>query len=119
MLIVFALVLTLFLTQTGDAVIATISENDEIGMAAIKALAFYALGFFFCKFQCWPPLLAAAGLPSPINLHRPSQRQAALSPDAARRLRRQPVAPSTTRLCARDRADADVRLGQPGNTIKG
>ena len=47
MLIVFALVLTLFLTQTGDAIIATISENDEIGMAAIKALAFYALGFFF------------------------------------------------------------------------
>ena len=33
-----SLVLTLFLTQTGDAVIATISENDEIGMAAIKAL---------------------------------------------------------------------------------
>src|SRR3546814_7274395 len=36
MLIVFALVLTLFLTQTGDTIIATISENDEIGMVAIK-----------------------------------------------------------------------------------
>jgi type IV secretion system protein VirB6 len=59
MLIVFALVLTLFLTQTGDAVIATISENDEIGMAAIKALAFYALGFFF--FLQIPMLAASLG----------------------------------------------------------
>ena len=59
MLIVFALVLTLFLTQTGDAIIATISENDEIGMAAIKALAFYALGFFF--FLQIPMLAASLG----------------------------------------------------------
>lgn len=59
MLIVFALVLTLFLTQTGDAIIATISENDEIGMAAIKALAFYALGFFF--FLQIPSLAASLG----------------------------------------------------------
>jgi type IV secretion system protein VirB6 len=48
MLIVFALVLTLFLTQTGDAVIA-----------AIKALAFYALGFFF--FLQIPMLAASLG----------------------------------------------------------
>ena len=57
--IVFALVLTLFLTQTGDAIIATISENDEIGMAAIKALAFYALGFFF--FLQIPSMAAGLG----------------------------------------------------------
>jgi type IV secretion system protein VirB6 len=31
MLIVFSLVLTLFLTQVGESVLATISENDEIG----------------------------------------------------------------------------------------
>jgi type IV secretion system protein VirB6 len=59
MLIVFALVLTLFLTQTGETIIATISENDEIGMAAIKALAFYALGFFF--FLQIPMLAASLG----------------------------------------------------------
>jgi type IV secretion system protein VirB6 len=59
MLIVFALVLTLFLTQTSEAILATISENDEIGMAAIKVLAFYALGFFF--FLQIPMLAASLG----------------------------------------------------------
>jgi type IV secretion system protein VirB6 len=59
MLIVFALVLTLFLTKTGETIIATISENDEIGMAAIKVLAFYALGFFF--FLQIPMLAASLG----------------------------------------------------------
>src|SRR3546814_2530751 len=59
MLIVFALVLTLFLTQTGETIIATISENDDIGMAAIKALAFYALGFLF--FLQIPSLAASLG----------------------------------------------------------
>jgi type IV secretion system protein VirB6 len=59
MLIIFALVLTLFLTQTGETIIATISENDEIGVAAIKALAFYALGFFF--FLQIPILAASLG----------------------------------------------------------
>lgn len=59
MLIVFALVLTLFLTQVGESVLATISENDEIGQAAIKVLAFYALGFFF--FLQIPGLAASLG----------------------------------------------------------
>ena len=59
MLIVFALVLTLFLTQVGDSVLATISEVDEIGQAAIKILAFYALGFFF--FLQIPGLAASLG----------------------------------------------------------
>ena len=59
MLIVFALVLTLFLTQVGEAILATISENDEIGQAAIKVLAFYALGFFF--FLQIPGLAASLG----------------------------------------------------------
>ncbi len=59
MLIVFALVLTLFLTQVGDGVLTTISEGDEIGQAAIKILAFYALGFFF--FLQLPGLAASLG----------------------------------------------------------
>lgn len=59
MLIAFALVLTLFLTQVGETVLATISENDEIGQAAIKVLAFYALGFFF--FLQIPGLAASLG----------------------------------------------------------
>lgn len=59
MLIVFALVLTLFLTQVGDSILTTISENDEIGQAAIKVLAFYALGFFF--FLQIPSLAASLG----------------------------------------------------------
>jgi type IV secretion system protein VirB6 len=59
MLIVFALVLTLFLTQVGESIITTISENDEIGQAAIKVLAFYALGFFF--FLQIPSLAASLG----------------------------------------------------------
>ena len=59
MLIVFALVLTLFLTQVGESVLTTISENDEIGQAAIKVLAFYALGFFF--FLQIPSLAASLG----------------------------------------------------------
>ena len=59
MLIVFALVLTLFLTQVGESILTTISENDEIGQAAIKVLAFYALGFFF--FLQIPMLAASLG----------------------------------------------------------
>jgi type IV secretion system protein VirB6 len=59
MLILFALVLTLFLTQVGESIITTISENDEIGQAAIKVLAFYALGFFF--FLQIPSLAASLG----------------------------------------------------------
>jgi type IV secretion system protein VirB6 len=59
MLIVFALVLTLFLTQVGDSILTTISENDEIGQAAVKVLAFYVLGFFF--FLQVPSLAASLG----------------------------------------------------------
>ena len=59
MLIVFALVLTLFLTQVGESILTTIAENDEIGQAAIKVLAFYALGFFF--FLQIPSLAASLG----------------------------------------------------------
>jgi type IV secretion system protein VirB6 len=59
MLIVFALVLTLFLTQVGESVLTTITENDEIAQAAIKVLAFYALGFFF--FLQIPSLAASLG----------------------------------------------------------
>jgi type IV secretion system protein VirB6 len=59
MLIVFALVLTLFLTQVGESILTTITENDEIGQAAIKVLAFYALGFFF--FLQIPSLSASLG----------------------------------------------------------
>ena len=59
MLIVFALVLTLFLTQVGESILTTVSENDEIGQAAIKVLAFYALGFFF--FLQIPMLAASLG----------------------------------------------------------
>mgnify|MGYP001578440905 CR=1 FL=1 len=59
MLIVFALVLTLFLTQVGESILTTISEGDEIGQAAIKVLAFYALGFFF--FLQIPSLAASLG----------------------------------------------------------
>ena len=59
MLIVFALVLTSFLTHVGESVLTTISDNDEIGQAAIKVLAFYALGFFF--FLQIPSLAASLG----------------------------------------------------------
>ncbi len=120
MLIVFALVLTLFLTQTGDAIIATISENDEIGMAAIKALAFYALGFFF--------------LPANSDAGRLAWRRRACTRQSVcighcsggrvrRRTRCDGYASDQprhrTRLCPRHRADADVWLGQPWNNIKG
>ena len=47
MLIVFCLVLTLFITQTGQALLATITDADDILVAGTKAAAFYFLGFFF------------------------------------------------------------------------
>jgi type IV secretion system protein VirB6 len=59
MLIVFALVLTLFLTQIGDTILTTISENDDIVFVAVKAIAFYLLGFFF--FLQIPSLAASLG----------------------------------------------------------
>ena len=84
MLIVFALVLTLFFTQTGETIIATISENDEIGMAAIKVLAFYALGFFFFL---QIPMLAASlggGGPALANQFASAIAAAGPSPECAR-----------------------------------
>ena len=59
MLIVFALVLTLFLTQIGETILTTISENDDIVFVAVKAIAFYLLGFFF--FLQIPMLAASLG----------------------------------------------------------
>jgi type IV secretion system protein VirB6 len=59
MLIVFALVLTLFLTQIGATILTTISENDDIVFVAVKAIAFYLLGFFF--FLQIPGLAASLG----------------------------------------------------------
>jgi type IV secretion system protein VirB6 len=59
MLVVFALVLTLFLTQIGDTILTTISENDDIVFVAVKAIAFYLLGFFF--FLQIPSLAASLG----------------------------------------------------------
>ena len=59
MLIVFALILTLFLTQIGETILATISENDDIVFVAVKAIAFYTLGFFF--FLQIPGLAASLG----------------------------------------------------------
>lgn len=59
MLILFALILTLFLTQIGETILATISENDDIVFVAVKAIAFYLLGFFF--FLQIPGLAASLG----------------------------------------------------------
>jgi type IV secretion system protein VirB6 len=59
MLIVFALVLTLFLTQIGDTILTTITEQDDLVFVAVKAIAFYALGFFF--FLQIPMLAASLG----------------------------------------------------------
>jgi type IV secretion system protein VirB6 len=47
MLIVFCLVLTLFITETGKTLLATITDGDDILVAGTKAAAFYFLGFFF------------------------------------------------------------------------
>lgn len=59
MLIVFALVLTLFITQTGTTLLASVAETDEIFTSAAKAIAFYLLGFFF--FYQIPGLAASLG----------------------------------------------------------
>ena len=47
MLVVFALLVTLFISQTTDTFINSISDGDEVLIAAMKALSFYVLGFFF------------------------------------------------------------------------
>jgi type IV secretion system protein VirB6 len=47
MLVAFALLVTLFVSQTTDTFINAITTNDHIMVAALKAIAFYILGFFF------------------------------------------------------------------------
>ena len=47
MLVAFALLVTLFISQTTDTFINAITTNDHILVAALKAIAFYILGFFF------------------------------------------------------------------------
>lgn len=47
MLVAFALLVTLFISQTSDAFINSITTGDAVLVAALKALAFYILGFFF------------------------------------------------------------------------
>lgn len=47
MLVVFALLVTLFISQTTDTFINSISNDDEVLIAVLKALSFYVLGFFF------------------------------------------------------------------------
>lgn len=47
MLVVFALLVTLFISQTTDTFINAITNDDSVLVAAFKALSFYVLGFFF------------------------------------------------------------------------
>lgn len=47
MLVVFALLITLFISQTTDTFINAITNDDSVLVAAFKALSFYVLGFFF------------------------------------------------------------------------
>lgn len=47
MLVVFALLVTLFVSQTTDTFINSITTSDEVLIAVLKALSFYVLGFFF------------------------------------------------------------------------
>ena len=47
MLVVFALLVTLFISQTTNTFINSISDGDEFLIAAMKGLSFYVLGFFF------------------------------------------------------------------------
>lgn len=47
MLVAFALLVTLFISQTTDTFIDSITTGDEVLVAALKAIAFYILGFFF------------------------------------------------------------------------
>lgn len=47
MLVVFALLVTLFISQTTDTFINSITNDDEVLIAVLKALSFYVLGFFF------------------------------------------------------------------------
>lgn len=58
-LIAFALLVTVFIANCADAFISAISQDDELVVAAVKALGFYILGFFF--FLQIPGLAAGLG----------------------------------------------------------
>ncbi|WP_066547497.1 MULTISPECIES: type IV secretion system protein [unclassified Sphingomonas] len=58
-LVAFALLVTVFITNTGDAFVDSITNDDPLVFAAAKALGFYALGFFF--FLQVPGLAAGLG----------------------------------------------------------
>jgi type IV secretion system protein VirB6 len=59
MLVAFALLITLFVSQTTDTFINSITTSDEVLIAVLKALAFYVLGFFF--FLQIPSLASSLG----------------------------------------------------------
>ena len=59
MLVVFALLVTLFISQTTHTFINAITNDDSVLVAAFKALSFYVLGFFF--FLQIPSLAAGLG----------------------------------------------------------
>lgn len=58
-LVAFALLVTVFIANAADAFIDAISQDDSLILAAVKALGFYALGFFF--FLQIPGLAAGLG----------------------------------------------------------
>lgn len=59
MLVVFALLVTLFISQTTDTFVNAITNNDSVLVATFKALSFYVLGFFF--FLQIPSLASSLG----------------------------------------------------------
>lgn len=58
-LVAFALLVTVFISNTADTFIDAITQNDSLILAAVKALGFYTLGFFF--FLQIPGLAAGLG----------------------------------------------------------
>lgn len=58
-LVAFALLVTVFIASAADAFIDAITLNDSLILAAVKALGFYALGFFF--FLQIPSMAAGLG----------------------------------------------------------
>lgn len=58
-LVAFALLVTVFIANAADAFIDAITLNDSLILASVKALGFYALGFFF--FLQIPSMAAGLG----------------------------------------------------------
>lgn len=58
-LVAFALLVTVFISNAADAFIDAITLNDSLILASVKALGFYALGFFF--FLQIPSMAAGLG----------------------------------------------------------